>query len=149
MQLLVFRIDGQRFGIPASQAREVVRAVMIEPLPGAPEIVEGVIDVRGAIVPVFDIRRRFGLRAAALDPAEHFVIAWTGARVAALRVSEVIDLETAADAAAEAADITVGLDRISGVARTADGLILIHDLARFLEAEEARHLEQAMRQNSP
>jgi purine-binding chemotaxis protein CheW len=58
-ELLIFEIGASRFGLPSADVREVLRAVTIVPLPGAPPIVEGLINVRGRIVPVLDIRRRF------------------------------------------------------------------------------------------
>jgi len=56
LQLLVAEIGALRFGLRLSDVREVVRAVAIDPLPGAPDIVEGLINVRGEVVPVLDVR---------------------------------------------------------------------------------------------
>ncbi|MFL5494727.1 MAG: chemotaxis protein CheW [Gemmatimonadales bacterium] len=61
IQLLTFELADRSFGLPSRLLVEVARAVSVAPLPGAPRIIEGVINVRGALVPVLDIRARFGL----------------------------------------------------------------------------------------
>jgi purine-binding chemotaxis protein CheW len=83
---LLFELDGQRYGLPAERVREILRMVAISPLPGAPEAVEGIVNVRGEIVPVYDVRKRFGLPARAIDPAEHLVVLTCRDRAAAIRV---------------------------------------------------------------
>jgi purine-binding chemotaxis protein CheW len=123
----------------------VARAVAIEPLPGSPSIVEGVINVRGALVPVVDIRARFCLPPRALTPDQHLIIARTGPRLVALRVDRARDLIAVDQDAIEASDrVAPGLEHVVGVARLADGLLLIHDLESFLSLDEARQVDGAL-----
>src|SRR5436309_14010618 len=70
-EVLIFEVGSQRYGLPAAGVRELVRAVTVTPLPRAPAIVEGVIDLRGTIVPVLDIRARFRLPAKPPEPPHH------------------------------------------------------------------------------
>lgn len=148
IELLTFEIWQERFGIPLAEVREVVRAVSIARLPNAPAVVEGVVNVRGSIVPVLDIRARFNLRPKAVEPADHFVIAFAKHRLVAIRVDHVTGLMTLASSDVE--DLTVvvpGSNLVAGVAKLHDGLLLIHDLATFLsvtEAEELDGLEEQM-----
>ena len=58
MDILIFKLGDARFGLPAADVRELHRAVAMVALPKAPPIVEGIISVRGRIVPVLDIRAR-------------------------------------------------------------------------------------------
>ena len=147
LSLLRFDIDEVRFAIAALQAREVVRAVAITPLPGAPRVVEGVINVRGESIPVLDLRCRFQLPAAEVSPAELFVIAWTGARTAAMRVTRVNDLITVDQGDIDdPRELTRGADHIAGVIRMPDGLVLLHDLESFLDAAEEATLDTALAQ---
>src|SRR5262249_18625738 len=69
LDVVVFEVHGRQYALPAGQVRELVRAVALVPLPGAPAVVEGVFNLRGKVVPVLDIRGRFGLPPRALDPA--------------------------------------------------------------------------------
>ena len=129
------------FALPLRQVREVVRAVVIAALPGAPPIVEGVIDVRGELVPVLDIRARFELPPAELSASQRLVLVRTQGRKAALRVDQVIGIEhISADRWTDRAEILRGAHRIAGVARLAGELVLLHDLDTFLDDEEAASL---------
>lgn len=65
--------------------------VAISPLPGAPPVVEGVVNVRGKVVPVFDLRGRFGLPPPPADPGQHLIILSGSPRTAAVRVDAAED----------------------------------------------------------
>jgi purine-binding chemotaxis protein CheW len=145
VDLLVLELGGVRYGLDLSAIREVVRAVLITPLPDAPPVVEGVIDVRGAVVPVYDLRARFGLPPRPLHPDEQMVIAWTGDRLVAVRCDHVPDVESVTPDRLDSAVALPGGDRhIAGVARLPGGLVLIHDLATFLEEAEELSLDEAL-----
>lgn len=145
LSLLAFLLAGKRFALSAADVREIVRAVAIAPLPKAPAIVEGVINVRGKIVPVLDIRGRFGLAPKPVHPDEHFIIAGAAGRVVALRVDRAAELvSVSAEAIEPASSSTPGVEYVMGVARLPDGLLVIHDLAAFLSLDEGRALDSAM-----
>jgi purine-binding chemotaxis protein CheW len=125
--------------------REVVRAVDVTPLAGAPRVVEGLIDYRGTIIPVFSLRRRFELPDREMRLSDVFIIADTGQRTAALHVDAVDELSTIAETDVHAADELVhGGAHIAGAATLRDGLVLLHDVATFLSAAEADTLNAAM-----
>jgi purine-binding chemotaxis protein CheW len=141
-ELLTFEIWHEQFGIALADVREVVRAVSIARLPKAPAVVEGIVNVRGSIVPVLDIRARFNLPPKILEPSDHLVIALAKRRLVAIRVDRVTDLVTLASGDVE--DLTVavaGSHWVAGVAKLPDGLLLIHDLATFLSVTEAEALD--------
>ncbi|MBI4501606.1 MAG: chemotaxis protein CheW [Gemmatimonadetes bacterium] len=143
LSLLVFLLESERFGLKAEVVREVVRAVAVAPLPKAPAIVEGVINFRGSVVPVLDIRRRFGLPPKAVAPNQHLLIARAGPRVVALRVDRAIDLVSVPQDAIESASAAPGAEYVKGIAKLPDGLLVIHDLERFLSLDEAEKLDAA------
>lgn len=144
LSLLVFRLGSGRFGLRAEVVQEVVRAVAVAPLPKAPPVVEGVIDVRGRIVPVLDIRARFGVAPRPLDPDQHFILAFAGARLVALRVDRATELRSVGTDAVEVpGQSTPGVEYAAGIARLPDGLVVIHDLDAFLSLEEAAVLDAA------
>lgn len=144
-QILVFQIQEQRLGLPAADVQELQRAVTIVPLPRAPAVVEGLIDVRGTLVPVFDIRCRFRLPAKDVEPSDHLVIAHAKGRLVALRVDRVLELVAVDDREIEnPRGLVPGSDYVAGVARLEGGLVLIHDLATFLSEAEAAELDAAI-----
>jgi purine-binding chemotaxis protein CheW len=142
LEVVVFRLDGRRYGVPAADVQEVVRAVLPTPLPGAPDVVEGVIDLRGRILPVFDLRRRFRLPRRDVIPTDHLLVARFGERRAVLRVDRVDGLVCVAAAdVEEARGVVPGAEYISWLARLPEELVLVHDLRTFLSRSEAEILD--------
>jgi purine-binding chemotaxis protein CheW len=142
----IFELDSARYGIPLADTREVFRIPTISPLPKAPGVIEGIVNIRGAIVPVFNLRRRFGLAEKPPHPAEHLLLAHAGTRAVAMRVDRVIGgLEIEAADIESSHGLTSGKTPFTGVAKLSDGLVLIHDLAAFLEESEADELDTALR----
>lgn len=143
----MFELSSRRFAIAASEVEQVALVVKVTPLPGAPPVIEGVIDVHGAVVPVFDVRARFELPARPVGPFDHLVIARAGARRVGVRVDQVVGLVEVADERLTAAEaVTRGTDRVVGVARLVDGggLVVVHDLAAFLTQAEAADLDASL-----
>lgn len=141
-EFVVFRIGKVRYALPADQVREVTQAVAIQPLPKSGPMVEGVFSHRGRLVPLLDIRQRFGLKRDPLHPSHQFIIADIPARRVAIRCDRIEQL--VAISAADIADVHQAdpqAEYVAGVARLSDGLILIHDLALFLSADEASELD--------
>ena len=145
LQLVVFWLGELRYALPLAVVERVVQAVELTPLPGAPDLVRGVINVQGRIVPVFDTRRRFALPERDIRLADHMVLARTAARTVVLLVDSVEGLlQCAASDATPVAQVWPGIGLIAGVVKRSDGLILIDDLDAFLSADEQRAMEQAL-----
>ncbi|HSJ23664.1 MAG TPA: chemotaxis protein CheW [Longimicrobiales bacterium] len=146
LKLLVFELAGARYAMELASVREVVRAVFITPLPGAPAVVEGVLSVRGELVPVYDLRARFRLPARPLHPDDVIVMAWTGERRVGIRCERAERIVDVAPSAVQAAPaFRHGRDdRIAGVVSLDDGLVLIQDLPAFLDAAEKVALDAAL-----
>jgi purine-binding chemotaxis protein CheW len=144
-ELLTFALGEHRFALDAGAVQEVVRLVAAAVLPGAPAIVEGVVNVRGTLVPVVDLRGRFGLPPAALDPAQHLIVARAGPRLIALRVDRALELVRVPDDAIEPIEhVAPGTRLVSGLARVSDGVLVIQDLERFLSLDEGERLDAAL-----
>lgn len=148
-QCVVFTLDERLYGVRLSAVSRVVHAVEITPLPKAPPIVIGVINLGGRIIPVVNIRRRFRLPERDLELTDQFIVARASrsdadagaGRLLAFAVDAVIgvqDLPAAETIAAET--ILPGLEHLEGVAKTDQGLVLIHDLGTFLSLEEEKAL---------
>jgi len=145
LEVLVFEVGGQRYALRSPEVRELVRAVTMVALPKAPAIVEGIINVRGAVVPVLDIRTRFRLPAKAATHTDHLILAWAGPRLVALRADRALDLaRLEAREVEDAKAVVPGADYVSGVAKLPGGLVLIHDLRTFLSQAEAVALDEAL-----
>lgn len=145
VRLVVFRLDEQRYALPLAAVERIVRAVEVTFLPKAPSIVLGVIDMEGEPLPVLNVRRRFDLPEREIRPDDHFLIARTVSRVVALMVDEALGLVERSQTEIIGADrIVPGLEQFQGVVKLDDGLVLIHDLEKFLHLDEASTLDEAM-----
>ena len=145
MQLVVFALGDQRYALRLDTVERVLRAVEITPLPKAPEVVLGVVDVHGTVVPAVDLRRRFRLPPRELEPSDRMIIARTSQRRLALVVESVPGLtEIPEDQIAGAATLPPGTGYLEGVAILDDGLVIIHDLDQLIAFQEDRELEAAL-----
>lgn len=133
-----FRLDGRHCAIAASAVVEILAAVATSPLPRQPDYIAGVIDLRGTIVPVLNLRVRFGLPSRLMELTDHFIVARARERLLALWVDEVEAFE-ACDAAAwhTASGLVTGDRSLAGVAAMGDGLATIHDVDAFVAQCEA------------
>ena len=144
-QIVVFTLDKPRCALLLSAMERVVHAVEITPLPKAPEIVQGVINAQGRIIPVIDVRKRFRLPEREIRLDDQFIIARTSRRLVALVVDSVVGIREVADW--EMVDARQSLpfaEYLQGVAKIEDNIILIYDLDQFLSLDEERLLDAAM-----
>lgn len=147
-QLVVITLDEQRYALYLSVVERVVRMVQITPLPKAPEIVLGVINVQGRVIPAINIRKRFRLPEREIGLSDQLIIANTPRRTIALvadAVSGIIEYAEQDTIAGE--KILPGMEYVDGVVKLEDGIILIHDLDRFLSLEEEKTLDNAIEKN--
>jgi purine-binding chemotaxis protein CheW len=149
VDILTFELDSRRHGFRVEHVVQVVQMVEISPLPGAPTFIEGVVNVRGSIVPVLDLRSRLGLPARKIDPAQHLVILASGNRSSAVRVDSAEDFVSIPDAdiAVSIADSGIGgasPRHVAGIAATPDGTSIIYDLSAFLSQSETEALDDAI-----
>jgi purine-binding chemotaxis protein CheW len=143
MLVLVFELEGRRFGVPADRVREVVRAVALTPVPGAPSVVEGLLDLRGEVLPVLDLRRRFELPIRPLKLSDQLIVLELVSRTVALRVDAVGALLRLDDGQPEPLPSAALAPFLRGLVRLAEGMILLPEPERFLLEAEAEALSSA------
>lgn len=145
LRLVAFRIDGARYAVSLADTEGVFSMVAVDPLPGAPAGLLGVINLHGRPIAVVDLRRRVGLAAHDYDLAAHLLIVSTPRRRLAIAADEVlgpVEIETGAVAPPQA--LAPGPGSLSGVAPLAEGLLFIHDLEAFLTPDEERLVDHAL-----
>jgi purine-binding chemotaxis protein CheW len=141
-QLLVFELGPKRLALLAEDVVEVVRAVAISAVPRAPPVLEGVMNHRGRLVPVLDVRARFQVAARANSPDQHMIVGRSGPRLVSLRVDRAVELiEVDTSWISDAGQVVPEAELVAGVVRLEDGVLVVHDLERFLSAGEARDVD--------
>ena len=143
--VVVFSLDGQRYALPLDRVKRSIRVVAITPLPELPPIVLGIMDLGGVVIPVIDIRKRFGHPSRDVRLSDHLIVATTGRRTVALLVDNTkAVIEISPESYAPAGKILPGLDLVDGAISLVDGLVLIHDLNRLLSLDEERAIDRVL-----
>ncbi len=146
LYLLIFTLDKQRFALPVSSMERVFPVVEVTSLPDAPDIVTGIVNIHGSIIPVFNIRRRFRLPETAVNLTDKLIIARTAGRSVGIVVDAVSDvMEYPEKDIVNADKIVPGMEYIDGVAKLDDNMILIHNIDKFLSPGEENKLDEAVK----
>jgi purine-binding chemotaxis protein CheW len=131
LQIVVFELGDERYGLDIATVYEIIRHQPITAVPQAPAFVEGVINLRGRIIPVVDLRDRFGMVRGALTRASRIVVA----EAAGTRVGLVVDgvsevLMVPADAIEPTPEVAAGIDAsyLRGIAKLGERLIILLEL---------------------
>ena len=144
-KIVIFTLGEPRCALPLARVEKVVRAVEISPLPGAPEIILGVINVAGTLIPVIDVRRRFRFAERELSIDDRYIIARTASRLVALVVDSVDAIsEITAEEMVLAERCQPFAEHLKGVAKIKGNLIMIYDLDQFLSLDEEQALSSAI-----
>jgi purine-binding chemotaxis protein CheW len=145
IDLLLFKLDDRAYALRLERVVRVAPLVDITPLPAAPTIVLGVVDVAGEIMPVLNIRQRFGLPAKQQRLKDALVMVKTAARTVALLVDQVKGTLRLPAASLFPTDAIVpGTRYFDSVTQLADGPVFIHDVDRFLSVAEETQLTEGL-----
>jgi len=146
IQIVGFRIGRETFGLPIAMVREIVRVPEITSVPNAPDYIEGVINLRGRIIPVVDLRKRFGEKVIEANKRNRIVVVELESRAIGLIVnsaSEVIKIPPSDIEAPHSVFQEGELNYITGVGKLRGRLVMMLDLSKILQRGELRRLEDA------
>lgn len=142
---VVFFLEEQAFALRLGAVSRVLRALAVTPLPGAPAIVRGVIDVQGELVPVVDLRRRFGMPEKDVTLGDQILVANSGRQAVALVVDGTGGVvEYRPEDFVPIAQVVPGAGGLAGLLKAESGLVLVQDLDALLALDEAAALAAAM-----
>jgi len=145
-QLVVFRLGAELYGVDIARVHEIIRLQSITRVPRAPSFVEGVINLRGKVIPVVDLRRRFGLPTGEHTRATRIVVVEIGDQVVGIIVDSVSEVLRVSAATVEPpSPVVAGVDSeyLHGIAKLPERLVILLDLDRVLARDERRALEVA------
>lgn len=135
-QFLTFRLDGQDYGMPILKVQEIKGWDKITPIPNSPAYVKGVLNLRGVIVPVIDLRLRFGLPEAKRDAFTVVIVANVRGQLAGIvvdAVSDVINFCTEQLCDAPAYEGQQNREFIKGLAQVDGKLLVLLDVDRMVD----------------
>jgi purine-binding chemotaxis protein CheW len=142
--LVVFLLDDAEYSLLASAVQEIIHAVAVHALPEAPSIVQGVLNLRGEIVPLLNIRSRLGFPSKPIHPHDHYLIAKTVGRTVALHVDRVRNVLSVERTAIRPPDPILASRHVSGIAMLDSGLIIVQNIDRFLALHELEQIDAAL-----
>ena len=140
IQLACFRVGGEMYALDIMKIKEIIRPQKLTPIPKAPSFIEGVINMRGAVIPVADLRKRFDQPVAAGKERKHrIIICSLAGKIVGLLVDEVNEVRRyTRQEIAPAPEFMQGPEAefFLGVARRDDEFIMLIDLEKILSSQE-------------
>ena len=152
LHIVGFQVGRETYGVPITSLHEIVRVPEITAVPDAPDYLEGVINLRGKIVSVMDLRKRFGQKQAALKRQNRILVVEHAGRLAGLIVdsaSEVLKIPAEAVEPPPAAFQDGGLNCVTGLGKVAGRLVVLLDMNKLLRPVELRERNDKTEAKAP
>jgi purine-binding chemotaxis protein CheW len=145
-QLVVFQLGAELYAVEISRVHEIIRLQSVTRVPRAPSFVEGVINLRGKVISVINLRGRFGLPVAEHTRASRIVVVDINDQVIGMvvdSVSEVLRVHTSTIEPPSPAVAGIDSEYLQGIAKLPERLVILLDLDRVLTRDERRALDEA------
>jgi len=139
LQLVSFKIGSEEFGIDISKVQEINRMIEVTRVPKAPDYVEGVINLRGMVIPIIDLRKRFKLEVKEYDKNTRIVVVDITGNIIGMVVDSVSGvLRLPPNSIEPLPEIVTGINSeyIKGVAKMEDRLLISLDMSRVIDTNE-------------
>ena len=146
-QLVVFELANECYGVDIAAVESIIKMQTITLVPHAPDFVEGVTNLRGSVLPVVDLRKRFGLPSVESSRSTRIIVVTIDQIKVGMTVDAVSEVLRVTDEAIEPTPLmvmTVDSGFITGIAKVGDRLIILLDLGRVLSLREQSSLHSVM-----
>lgn len=138
-QLVVFRLADEDYGLNIETVREIIRLQAVTYVPDSPDFVEGLINLRGSVTPVVELRKRFGVELTEATPQTRIVVVDIGGENIGIIVDEVSEVLRISEDAIEPTSAVITTEDsyyIEGIAKLGDRLLILLDFDRVLSGAE-------------
>ncbi len=149
LQFVTFEVENEEFAIDILAVQEIIRMMQITRVPQSPASVEGVINLRGQITPVCDLRKRFDLAPSELNNESRIIVVEVKERVLGFivdRVHEVLRVDSSIVQPAPDLATSVDSDYVRGVGKLDDRILILLDLERLFAAADLDEVDQCLDQ---
>ena len=143
LQIVGFRVGRETYGVPITAVHEIVRVPDITAVPDAPDYLEGVINLRGQLIPIIDLRTRFSMERSEHTKSTRIIVTEIGSKRVGIvvdSVSEVLNIPIEQVEGAPDMIAGVGTEYIQGVGKVNERLIILLDLTMVITGEEKSEL---------
>jgi purine-binding chemotaxis protein CheW len=142
--MVVFQLGGEEFGVEIMKVQEIIRMPEITQIPQSPEFVEGVINLRGRIIVVINLDKRFNLASKEVDAHSRIIVVEIGENVVGMIVDSVNEVlripKSSVDPAPELVTSNISREYITGVGKIDGRLLILLDLAKVMDKKEAAEI---------
>jgi purine-binding chemotaxis protein CheW len=139
LQLVSFKIGEEEFGVDILKVQEINRMLEVTRVPNAPEFIDGVINLRGKVIPIIDLRRRFGMKRKEKDKNTRIVVVELNGKIVGFvvdAVNEVLRIPRSVTEPPPPIVAGIEADYITAVGKLEDRLLILLDLEKVLRREE-------------
>jgi len=140
LQLVIFQLGGEEFGVEIVKVQEIIRMPEITQIPQSPDFVEGVINLRGNVIVVVNLEKRFNLNLKDADDNSRVIVVEIGNNVVGMIVDSVNEVlripQSSVEPAPDLVLSQISRDYIKGVGKINERLLILLDLAKVLTIEE-------------
>lgn len=145
LQLVSFRLGNEEYSLDIHKVNEINRMMPITAVPNAPEHVEGVVNLRGKVIPVVNLRRKFGLPAKEADARSRIIVVdvGTAAGLVVDSVSEVLRISAETVEPPPPMALGIGSEYIRGIGKLNDRLLILLDIERLIGGNGLADLARA------
>ena len=143
LQLVTFNISQEEFGVDILKVQEIIRTMEITKVPRSPDFVEGVINLRGKVIPIIDLRMRFGMESRPHDSQTRIIVIELSGMIVGFvvdSVSEVLRIPASTVEPPPAVVSGIESEYISGVGKLDDRLLILIDLDKLLTSGDTSGL---------
>ena len=149
VQLVIFNLAKEEYGLPIGKVQEINRVAAVTKLPHTPEFMEGIINLRGRVIPVVDLRKRFGLAVKPHEDDTRIMIIDIDGQTVGIIVDAVNEVVQMPGASIEPPPPTFILEAqyIEGIGKMEDRLVILLNIDRVMTSQETIQLKQAVQSN--
>lgn len=143
--MVLFNLAGSEFGVEITQVREIIRMTEMTKMPRAPKFLEGIINLRGQIIPVLDLRKRFDMPVAPATASSRIMITEVKGQAIGLLVDKIVEvLKVSRTAVSNAPEMvsTIAGEYLMGVVEVKSRLVILLNLERIFNLEEIKALSE-------
>jgi len=146
LQLVIFKIGNEEFGVPINQVREIVRLIQITPIPRAPSFIEGVVNLRGQVLAVIDLAKKLNLKSNPRSEKTRIIVVEVDNNTVGMIVDEVTEvLKLPSENVKETPEVIatqIKQEYLKGIGKLEDRLLILIDLAKVLSSEEVEEVKK-------
>ncbi len=138
-QYVSFELQGEEYGIPILHVKEIIRYTTLTHIPESPHFVEGVLNLRGQVIPVINLRRKFDLDECENDNSTRIIVVDIGKRVVGIvvdEVSEVLQINADEISPAPPMGTTLNTDFITGMGKVNEQLVILLKVEKIISLKE-------------